>query len=313
MKKKFVIITISYIIGLIWGLYFYSNITLIFCLIFFIIFLIRKKKFIYINILIITISCIYNYKIKENYDLKYKEIKNVEIVGTIIKDPVDKEYSKQYIIKVISVNGSTNFKNTRLLINSKTSKSNNVNAQYGDLISIVGEFELAKVNTNYKGFNYNEYLRSKKIYGIVQTKSNDIKIYHHNDVSLYDKSLYDKSLYDKSLYNFYNILKQKIYSILPKESASICTALILGDKSNIEEQVIENFSESNLSHILAISGMHMSYIILIFSFILKFCDKRKSNFTIIFIIIIFCNLVGNSESIVRASIMSIIYILGADI
>lgn len=300
MKRKLVIITISYIIGLMWGLYFYKNIALIFCLICSIIFIIKKNKFMFIVILTILLSCIYNIMIKEQYDSKYKEIQHIELIGTIVQEYSAKEYSKQYIIKVVSINGDTNFKDTQLLVNEKIGKENISNAKYGDLVSIVGTFSKGKHNTNYKGYNYNEYLRSKEIYGIVETETNYIRVCKNNNINLYNNSLH----------KLYNLIKQKIYLILPEDTADICVALILGDKSNIENSIIENFSESSLSHILAISGMHMSYIILLSSFILKFCDKKKSKIAIIVIIILFCNLVGNSESIVRASIMAIIHIIG---
>lgn len=300
MKRKLVIITISYIIGLIWGLYFYKNIALIFCLICSIIFIIKKNKFMFIVILTILLSCIYNTMIKEQYDSKYKEIQHIELIGTIVQEYSAEEYSKQYIIKVVSINGDTNFKDTQLLVNEKIGKENISNAKYADLVSIVGTFSKGKHNTNYKGYNYNEYLRSKEIYGIVETETNYIRVCKNNNINLYNNSLH----------KLYNLIKQKIYLILPEDTADICVALILGDKSNIENSVIENFSESSLSHILAISGMHMSYIILLSSFILKFCDKKKSKIAIIFIIILFCNLVGNSESIVRASIMAITHIIG---
>ncbi|MBP3502671.1 MAG: DNA internalization-related competence protein ComEC/Rec2 [Clostridia bacterium] len=300
MKRKFVIITISYIIGLIWGLYFYKNIALIFCIIFVIICLIRKNTCILMIALTILISCFYNGNIKKKYDLKYKGLENIEVIGTIVEEQSTQEYSKQYVIKVISIDGDTSFKNTHLLINEKINKTDGSKVKYGDLVSIVGEFKLGKIKTNYKGYNYNEYLRSKKIYGILETQANNIKIYKNNNINLYSKNVH----------KFYNLIKQKIYLILPKDTANICVALILGDKSNLEKDVIENFSESSLSHILAISGMHMSYIILLFSFILKFCGKKNSKVIIIFIIVLFCNLVGNSESIVRASFMAIIHIIG---
>ncbi|MBO5349386.1 MAG: DNA internalization-related competence protein ComEC/Rec2 [Clostridia bacterium] len=309
MNRKFVIITISYIIGLIWGLYFSKNIALIFCFILSIIGVVKKNKFILIIVLTIAISCLCNGKIKQNYDLKYNGVEDVKIIGTIVKENNVEEYSKKYTIKVESINGQKHFKNTQLLIYEKITKANSSNiistnnsrAEYGDLVIITGTFEVARQNTNYKGYNYNEYLRSKKIYGTVKTETSKVKILKKDNINLYKQKLYQ----------FYNLIKQKIYLILPENTASICSAIILGDKSNLDDTVIENFSESSLSHILAISGMHMTYIITILSTILKFCDKKKRKIIIIVVIILFCNLVGNSESIVRASIMVIINLLGS--
>lgn len=300
MKRKLVCITLIYILGLIWGLYFNINIALIFCFIIGFLFCIKKNKFFFILTFVLLISCIYNNGIKNKYSLKYKNIQNVEVMGTIEKIQCVNEYSKQYVVKVYSINGDKKFKNTRLLIIERDRKYVKYNAEYGDFIKFNGALHNAKSNTNFKGFNYNEYLRSKKIYGIVEIENKDIKLYRKNSISVY------KSLLNK----LYGVVKTKIYQNLPEESADICIALILGDKSNIEDNVIENFSNSNLSHILAISGMHMTYIILIISFLFKFFDKKGGIFFTIIIIIVFCNFVGNSDSIVRATIMAVIFLSG---
>ena len=57
-------------------------------------------------------------------------------------------------------------------------------------------------------------------------------------------------------------IKQKIDALMRKEIASLVKGIVLGDNSEIEETVEENFRTSNISHVLAVSGMHVSYIII---------------------------------------------------
>lgn len=301
MKRKFVIITISYIIGLIWGLYFNKNIALIFCMIFSIIFLVRKKKYIALMFIIILFSCIYTESIKHCYDTKYNNIENCNVLGTIIEEVSDEDYFKKYIIKVISVNGDYSFKNTKVIVYENIGKINKSTTKYGSLVYITGKFEYAEKNRNYKGYNYNEYLKSKQVYGIVKTDSNNIRICKENNLNIYSNLLY----------RINNSIKKKINQILPEKTSGICIAIILGDKSKVDEGIIDEFSESSLSHILAISGMHMNYVIIMISVLLsKFGNRNKKYFTIL-IILVFCNLVGNTNSIVRSSIMVTIYLAGS--
>ena len=85
---------------------------------------------------------------------------------------------------------------------------------------------------------------------------------------------------------------------------------MLGDKSNIEDKIIDNFSESNMSHILAISGMHISYIILIFSLLFsKIFGKHLSKIITSIFVIIYMFLTKFPLTLVRAGISGIILIM----
>ena len=91
--------------------------------------------------------------------------------------------------------------------------------------------------------------------------------------------------------------------------ASMVKGLILGNNREIQEDVKTAFSNAGISHVLAVSGMHVTYIILGISISLKkVIGKRKSNIFTIFIIIFYMFITNFSPSITRAGIMSILYI-----
>lgn len=83
----------------------------------------------------------------------------------------------------------------------------------------------------------------------------------------------------------------------------------MGYKDEISDEIQENFKESNISHILAVSGLHVSYIIIAISKSLeKIQGKRTSKITTIFIIILYMFITNFSPSVVRAGLMGIISI-----
>lgn len=298
MKRKITIITISYIIGLIWGLYFNKNITLIFVsLLFICILILRKNRFLIILLTIMILSSIYNNNTKINLQKKYENLSEITVIGTVC-DKLENEYYEKFIVEIELLNNNNEYKKDRLLIYVK---KNNTCIEYGDKVLIKGTFSEAEESRNYGGYNYKEYLKAEKIYGIVEAEECNIKI--KNNISPY------MNIINKTK----QCIKNKFYTFLSKEYSEICIALILGDKENVEEEIIENFSDSNLAHILAISGMHLTYIILVFSIISKPIGKSKQNIILIFSIIFFCNLVGNSSSIVRASVMMILYFISKKI
>src|SRR5699024_5364927 len=81
----------------------------------------------------------------------------------------------------------------------------------------------------------------------------------------------------------------------------------LGDKSKIEEDIEEDFRTVNLSHILAVSGMHTAYIILGVEMLCKkVAGKRKTRVITVVVLIFYLGITGFSSSLARAVIMGIL-------
>lgn len=83
-------------------------------------------------------------------------------------------------------------------------------------------------------------------------------------------------------------------------------AVTLGDKQNLSEDIAISFKRAGLSHILAISGMHLSIISgVVFTFLRRF-GKRKAAFITLFVTLFYMALTGFAPSITRAGIMNIV-------
>jgi len=261
--------------------------------------LIIKKEVIFLIILSSIISNSIVIYQNNKYDSLYKNLDEIEGEAVVVSSKKEKEYTNSYKIKINNLNGSIKYKDTCLYL--KVNKKNTMNLQYGDKIKFVGEFVKTEVARNYGGFNYKEYLKSLKIYGTVNV--NSVKVIGKDKVNVISKL--SNSIYLK--------IEENLDNLFEKDISNFIKGIVLGDKSNIDEDVQENFRISGISHILAVSGMHVSYIILICNFILKKSfGKRKTKFIIILFLIFYMFLAGFSPSIVRASIMNII-ILGAGI
>ena len=55
-------------------------------------------------------------------------------------------------------------------------------------------------------------------------------------------------------------LREVFFSALPEREAGIITAMVLGEKSGLEDEVRELYRENGIAHVLAISGLHISLI-----------------------------------------------------
>ena len=229
----------------------------------------------------------------QKYDKLYQDEEKMILEAIVVGNREEKEYSYIYKIKILHANNNKKYKNTYLYL--KMPKKSTKSIQYGDKIKVEGEFIAPTSRRNYGGFDYKEYLKTLKIYGTIDTQK--VEIIEHNKVN--------------PIFYFANrmslSIKQKIDKSLDKEIASLIKGILLGDTSKIEENIQENFRTTNISHILAVSGMHISYIII--GIHLIFCSKvgkRKTRFIVIIFLIFYMLITGFSASIVRAGIMGII-------
>ena len=229
----------------------------------------------------------------QKYDKLYQDEEKMILEAIVVGNREEKEYSYIYKIKILHANNNKKYKNTYLYL--KMPKKSTKSIQYGDKIRVEGEFIAPTSRRNYGGFDYKEYLKTLKIYGTIDTQK--VEIIEHNKVN--------------PIFYFANkislSIKQKIDKSFDKEIASLIKGILLGDTSKIEENIQENFRTTNISHILAVSGMHISYIII--GIHLIFCSKvgkRKTRFIVILFLILYMLITGFSASIVRAGIMGII-------
>lgn len=148
------------------------------------------------------------------------------------------------------------------------------------------------------GFDYSKYLKTKKIAASIFAENIKFIKIEENIIS---------KIFDIKL-KFINVIDTNF----EKEEAEVLRAILLGEKENIDDQTSDIFSKSNLSHILAISGLHITYICLYVEAVLKRVInniKLRNCFMIIFFIV-FIILVGASPSAMRACIMMIITYIG---
>lgn len=224
--------------------------------------------------------------VNNKYEETYKKIpENVTIVATVVSEAKETEYYYSYEVKV---------NNEKFIMYVK--KNNQQNLKYGMKIRLEAEYTEPEDARNYKGFSYKYYLKTKKIYG--SFKASKISIIKENDVNI--------------LMQYSNKLRNKIIEvtkeILPEETEGLMIGILIGDNEGILEEITENFSKSSLSHIVAISGSHITYIIVGLSFILtkSKIPRRKMHIITIIALIIFMFITRFSPSIVRACIMGII-------
>lgn len=109
-----------------------------------------------------------------------------------------------------------------------------------------------------------------------------------------------------------DLITDKLRKELSLDDLAVVSALCLGDTSMINDEVRRSFDLSGCSHLLAVSGTHFSSFILIISYALKDLPYRKRLLLQALFIIVIGFLTGWTESVTRASLMSMCLLSGKD-
>lgn len=310
MKRPIIIILISYIIGILGGLY--INSIAFFCFILIItmcLWGIRKinnkyfrflRRFLkrYTELLILismTFGFLYTNILNQKYDTIYEAEEEIAEHCIVIAEKEPKEYKDLYKVKVINSKNSAR-NGTKLYI--RVNKQANI--EVGDMLVINGTYVEPDVARNERGFNYKEYLKTLEIYGTVEINHYKvIKKGRINKLILYTAKLKE-------------ILKSNISKVIKKEeNKNLLIAMILGDTENLSEELKTDFLNSNLYHILSVSGGQVSNIIIGITILFRLLKIHKKIMDVLCIVILieFMFLTGLTPSIIRACIMCVISLI----
>jgi competence protein ComEC len=174
--------------------------------------------------------------------------------------------------------------------------------EYGDVVEVFGGFEEPGV---IDGFEYDKYLAVKGIYSIVNSSS--IRFLEREGLSSPALAgLGCGNFFTKWIYKFKFGLNDRIFKLFPEPHAGFISGLLLGMRSGISKDLSDDFKETGLTHIIAISGYNITLVIIAVSALFSFLKRKlKVIFAGIFIVL-FVILVGGGSSVVRAAIMGIL-------
>ena len=168
---------------------------------------------------------------------------------------------------------------------------------YGGKVFANGSIEELKEKTNFYSFDYKKYNENRGVFK--QVKLNQIKNIKSED-SIVDKI---KSIRAK--------MSLKISNEITFDKSGYFEALILGDKNYLQREDVNAFKKLGISHLLAISGLHLGLLISIIYYILQKLNFTSNLIDNIIIIILPCymGISGFSPSVIRAGLMIIVYLI----
>ncbi|MCI9272703.1 MAG: DUF4131 domain-containing protein [Clostridiales bacterium] len=152
------------------------------------------------------------------------------------------------------------------------------------------------------GFTSSAYYQSKGIHMLSY-------LYEYEDVRVQPGT--EKPFYYYALKCRQSLI-HTIRNLLPPEQAGISAGILLGEKQGMPEQVRADFQEIGVSHLLSVSGLHVTILTQCLFLLLGVLRIRKRAAGMLSIagVLLFMAITGFAPSVMRAGIMVIFTLLG---
>lgn len=226
-----------------------------------------------------------------------KTQKEVLIQGQVYKKSNTSEVQILYLKNNFIRSENKFYQESKLLIYDDTFRE----VPIGKQVVLSGTTSFFEDARNPGNFNQQSYYAKQGIYGMVWCKN-------ISEVSGERKNL------QESLYQIKVRWKEHIYESMNEKSAGIFCAMLLGEKSMMDTEVKELYQKTGIGHLLAISGLHISFIGLgTYQMLRKIgCPYLAAGILGISLLSAYAVMIGFSVSVLRAYLMLLIKI-GADI
>ena len=202
------------------------------------------------------------------------------VTGKVISSSENKS-----ILKTSSINGK-NFK-TKILIYEKLER--------GAGYKIAGKFTSPLPAMNEGNFDYNKNYKAQGIYAIGNIKNS--------------KKISKANIFYKISNSFTDRAKKLFVENLDEKNSNIITSIVLADRSLLDQEVRDRLNMLGMSHILAVSGLHIGVIVVFLDSIIKGLTKNKklTDILVTLIIIFYLFIIGFPISATRAFLFYLLY------
>ena len=222
--------------------------------------------------------------------------RNVAVEGIIDEDPDYRENNVHFVLnaeKIILPEKETAVSGKILLLASLYPEF-----KYGDKIRAEGLLQKPKnfAGEDGRDFDYISYLRKDGInFEIFSPKINFLSGGNGN-------------ILKSGLFSLKNSFMENLRKFIPEPEVSLLGGLVVGAKSSLGKELLEDFRKVGLIHVVVLSGYNITIIADFITKIFFFVPLLFQRIFSIMSIILFAIMVGGGATVIRASIMAILVI-----
>ena len=224
---------------------------------------------------------------------------NVVFSGVVHEVRSEKEQSQQFIVQLdqLIIGEKSTPTNAKILVNL-------YDASYhvDDKLLFNGTVSPLKNKGNPGEFDARYYYQYKGIIGTIALSNHEcVKIGETQSINGF-------------FTRWRNVLSQSMEQHLDGVFLGVAKALLLGDKADLDQETMRIFSNTGSMHVLAVSGLHVGLLLMMFQKVLllfaRWISKRQALFFSLLLVWIYGFLSGASPSVMRAVVMFTILAYG---
>lgn len=266
-----------------------GGIALAAAIIFFFVRKIRKTIFIPAMALAVVIACLvhigYGAFIVQPMIERYGD--HTHTVKAILTDEPYQSYSKYYYrLKTTEIDGDS--VSRKLLL--KTAYL--IDADPDDTLTFTSMLKVTE----------NDYYRAKGYYLVSDSFGTVIESEAPQTHSLYYRAIQLRSMMRKALDRY-----------LPEDCASLCKAVLIGDKYAMTQDIRDDFRYAGASYFIVVSGMHFAVICLLWMRVLRRLNRWVRLALMMAFILMYAAITGFQSSVLRAGIMMAFTVIGTTV
>jgi competence protein ComEC len=217
----------------------------------------------------------------------------VEIGATVLSEAVDKPKSQSLVLGRLSLNGQR-------LVKGKIAVSAErwPEYEYGEILSLKCRLEAPGL---IEDFDYGTYLAVQGIYSTCLRP----------EISSLGKGDSYRAIIWRPIVFCRQVFRRAVERGLNEPEAGLFKAFILGDKAVISEELSDKFRQSGLSHIVAISGTHITLLsgMMFFLLLSLGLSRRQAFYAVLPLLVFYVLLAGAPPSAVRSGFMGFLVLL----
>ncbi|MBC7749405.1 MAG: ComEC family competence protein, partial [Methylotenera sp.] len=307
-------ITIGFILGLLFAFYLHPSISAVFIalitsvsifILFYFLSKSRSKLSLYFGVGTYFLSFIIgiatqiahtDYFQRSNYIHNTAVFEQPQLISLTIREKMKSSAFSDRYLAIINHIGQKE-QTGRIILNIRNDSLHHV-LQVGNSLLIKGILTKNKPPNNPNQFDYSKYLEIKQIYAQLYADVDEIKIGTEIEKNIW---YYSSKLRTRIIRNLEN-------NNFNKTELNVAIALIMGQQQDISPDIIRDYQYAGAVHILSVSGLHIGFILLFVTFILKpIPNSKRGSFIKLIIILLslsmFGIIAGLAPSVVRSVTM----------
>lgn len=175
--------------------------------------------------------------------------------------------------------------------------------EVGESLLLYGNLRLADESRNPGAFDYRAYLQAQGIAAV---------FYCGDQTPLWREKPNGWFSWRRALGHIKNWIEARLANFSQGQRFALLRGLLVGERDEISDEVIDAFARTGLIHVLAVSGLHVGFVVLIFFLTLELVrvPRRWRLPFILAGLLFYVYLTGVKPPVVRASLMAAVILIG---